>query len=154
MVPGGEIGNEAELVELADGRVLFDIRQPSGPHRYRAVSADGGKTWSKPRPGEAVSPVACAIERWTLESAGAKRNRIVWTGPKGPKRTNLVARISYDEGRTFPVERQISTRHAAYSDLTLLPDKAVGVLWERGVERGYQFISFSRLTREFLEPEE
>jgi sialidase-1 len=152
MVPGEELGNESELVELADGRVLVDIRQRSGPHRHRAVSADGGETWSEPRPGEAVSPVACAIERWTLESAGDDRNRIVWTGPKGPNRTNLVARISYDEGQTFPVERQISTRHAAYSDLTILPDKTVGVLWERGVERGYQFISFTRLTRQFLEP--
>jgi sialidase-1 len=153
MVPGEEVGNEAELVELADGRVLVDIRQTSGPHRYRAVSPDGGKSWSKPRPGEAVSPVACAIERWTLESAGGKRNRIVWTGPKGPNRANLVARISYDEGRTFPVERQISTGPAAYSDLTILPDKTVGVLWERGVERGYQYISFTRLNREFLDPD-
>ncbi len=153
MVPGEEVGNESELVELADGRVLVDIRQPSGPHRRRAISADGGETWSEPRPGEAVSPVACAIERWTLEPAGDDRNRIVWTGPKGPNRANLVARISYDEGRTFPVERQISTGPAAYSDLTILPDKTVGVLWERGVERGYQFISFTPLTREFLEPD-
>ena len=64
-----------------------------------------------------------------------------------------MVRISYDEGRTFPVERQISTGPAAYSDLTILPDKTVGVLWERGVERGYQYISFTRLTREYLHPE-
>jgi sialidase-1 len=104
-------------------------------------------------PGEAVTPVACAIERYTLTSAGADRNRIVWTGPKGPGRTNLVVRISYDEGRTFPVERLIWDEQAAYSDMTLLADRGVGVLWERGLEQGYEFISFTRLGPEFLEPD-
>ncbi len=52
--------------------------------------------------GLPVSPVCCAIERYTLKSAGDDRDRIVWTGPRGPGRNNLVARISYDEGQTFP----------------------------------------------------
>ena len=153
IVPGNEQGNENELVELADGRILSDIRQGSGPHRWRAASRDGGKTWSEPRPGESVTPVACAIERWTLQSAGDDRNRILWTGTKGPGRTNLVVRASYDEGQTFPVERQISTEHAAYSDLTILQDKTAGVLWERGVERGYQFITLTCFDLKFLEPD-
>jgi sialidase-1 len=152
LVPGDELGNESELVELADGGILIDIRQRSGPHRHRAVSRDGGETWSEPRPGERVTPVACAIERWTLKSAGDDRNRIVWTGPKGPGRTHLVVRVSYDEGQSFPLERQIGEEHAAYSDLTVLPDKTVGVLWERGVERGYQFITFTRFNLDFVEP--
>ena len=96
--------------------------------------------------------MACAIERYTLKSAGDDRNRILWTGPKGPGRTRLVIRTSYDEGQTFTNEREVFSRHAAYSDLTILKDKTVGVLWERGVERGYQFITFTRLDREFLEP--
>lgn len=53
------------------------IRQRSGPHRWRATSSDGGNTWSELRPGEAVSPVACAIERYTLKSVGDDRNRIL-----------------------------------------------------------------------------
>ena len=152
LVPGGKGGDECQLVELADGRILMDIRQETGPHRWMAESSDGGKTWSEPRPGLTVSPVACAIERYTLKAAGDDRDRILWTGPKGPGRMNLVVRMSYDEGRTFPVERPIWDGHAAYSDLTIFKDKTVGVLWERGVEQGYQFISFTRLDREFLEP--
>jgi sialidase-1 len=153
LVPGDAPGNESELVELDDGGILVDIRQRSGPHRWRATSRDGGKKWSDPRPGEAVTPVACAIERWTLRSAGDDRNRIVWTGPKGPGRANLVVRVSYDEGQTFPLERQISKEHAAYSDLTILPDKTVGVLWERGVEGGYQFITLTSFNLDFVEPD-
>jgi sialidase-1 len=153
MVPGQNLGDENQLVELADGRILVDVRQQSGPHRWLATSQDGGQTWSKPRPGADVTPVACAIQRYTLKSAGDDRNRILWTGPKGPGRANLVVRVSYDEGQTFTGERPISSGPAAYSDLTILKDKTVGVLWERGVEQGYQFITFTRFNLEFLEPD-
>jgi len=148
-VPGAPGGDENQLVELADGRILMDIRQNSGPHRWLAESRDGGRTWSAPRPGVAVTPVACAIERYTLKSAGDDRDRILWTGPKGPGRTNLVVLTSYDEGRTFVNQRLIADQGAAYSDLTILKDRSLGVLWERG---DYRFITFTRFNREFLEP--
>jgi sialidase-1 len=148
----GVVGDECQLIELADGRLLMDIRQHRGTHRWRATSQDGGRTWSKPFAGEAVSPVACAIEQFTLKSAGDDRDRILWTGPKGPGRSNLVVRVSYDEGKTFPRERPIAKGFSAYSDLTILKDKTVGVLWERGEKTGYQFITFTRFNREWLEP--
>lgn len=152
LMPGASGGNEDQLVELADGRILIDVRQASGPHRWLAESRDGGQTWSAARPGVTVSPVCCAIERFTLKSAGDDRDRIVWSGPRGPDRVNLVVRTSYDEGQTFVNERLIAGQYAAYSDLTVLKDKTVGVLWERGVERGYQYLTFTRFNREFLEP--
>ena len=140
----GISGDECQLVELSDGRWLFDIRQQRGPHRWRATSSDGGKTWSTPRAGERVSAVACAIERYTLKAAGEDRDRLLWTGPKGPQRSNLVIRVSYDEGATFALERAIAAGPAAYSDLTILKDKTAGALWERGTNNDYQFISFTR----------
>jgi sialidase-1 len=149
-VPGQ--GDENQLVELSDGRLLMDIRQSSGPHRFFSTSTDGGKTWSTRRPALPTSPVACAIERYTSRAAGDDRDRLIWTGPKGPNRQNLVVRISDDEGATFPVERLIASGHAAYSDLTILKDRSVGVLWERGESHGYQFITFTYLTRDFLVP--
>jgi len=147
----GLAGDECQLVELASGRLMFDIRQQSGPHRWLATSGDGGRAWSSARPGENVTPVCCAIERYTAKAAGDGRDRVVWTGPKGPQRTNLVIRVSYDDGLTFPHERVIAAGPAAYSDLTILKDGAVGVLWERGVEHGYQFITFTRFNRAWLD---
>ncbi len=148
-VPGKQGGDEDQLMELANGDILLDMRQQSGPHRWMATSSDGGQNWSEPHPGMALTRVCCAIERLTLESAGDDHNRIIWTGPKGPGRANLVARISYDEGRTFSNERPIANQPAAYSDLAILKDKSVGVLWERG---NYRFITFTRLTLSYLEP--
>ena len=60
-------------------------------------------------------------------------------------------RVSYDEGQTFRHEKVIYGGFTAYSDISILKDKTVGVLWERGVSKGYQFITFTRLDREFLE---
>jgi sialidase-1 len=150
LVPGGSFGDEDQLVELADGRILLDIRQNQGDGRRRSTSSDGGQTWSDTTAGEAVTPCCCAIERLSLQADGDDRNRILWTGPKGPARKTLVARISYDEGQTFPAERVISEELAAYSDLTRLQDKTIGCLWERG---DYRFITFTRFNLAFLEPE-
>ncbi len=150
-VPGKQGGDENQIVELADGRLLMDIRQNSGPHRWLAESADGGRTWAEPRPGLTVTPVMCAIERFTLKTAGDDGDCIIWTAPKGPERRRLVIRSSDDEGKSFANERLISDDYAAYSDLTILQDKTIGILWERGVERGYQRITFTRLNREWLD---
>ena len=151
LVPGKQGGDECQVVELADGRVLMDIRQENGTNRWLAESTNGGATWEQPRPGMTVAPVACAIERFTLQSAGDDRNRLLWTGPKEPQRKQLRIFTSYDEGKSFAHERLISADYAAYSDLTRLKDQTVGVLWERGVDRGYQFITFTRLNRAWLE---
>ncbi|MFN0164824.1 MAG: exo-alpha-sialidase [Bryobacteraceae bacterium] len=143
--------DENEMIELADGAVMVDARQGSGPHRWLSISKDGGVTWSNPVPGQEVTPVATAIERWTLESNGDDRNRILWTGPVGGGRRKLVARISYDEGQTFSTEKVLYGGLAAYSDLTILSDKTAGVLWERGVSDGYQSITFTRFGLDFME---
>jgi sialidase-1 len=144
-VPRAQGGDENQLVELADGRLLMDIRQDAGSHRWFAESADGGQHWSEPRNGLTVTPVMCAIERWNGDPSW-----ILWTGPQGPDRKRLAVRWSTDESQSFTNERLISERYAAYSDLALLKDHTIGVLWERGVERGYQFITFTRFNRDWL----
>lgn len=143
--------DENQVVELADSAILMDARQGAGKHRWIMISRDGGQTWSDPAPGQDVTTICASIERYTLASAGDDRNRIVWTGPAGPGRSRLVIRVSYDEGKTFARERLIYGGHAAYSDITILRDKIIGVLWERGVTKGYQFITFTKFGRDFLE---
>ena len=135
-------------VELADGRILMDVRQNNDPSRWLAASSDGGQSWAAPQPGLTVTPVCCAIKRLSLKSAGAGRDRILWTGPRGPGRNKLVARISYDEGKAFVNERLISAEPAAYSDITILKDGSAGILWERA---DYKFITITRINVSWLE---
>ncbi len=150
LVPGDFSGDENQVVELPDGRVLMEIRQNRGSHRWWAESRDGGATWAEPRPGFELKPVACAVERLPAKDGSGEGDRVIWTGPKGPDRQQLVLRVSEDDAKTFPRERLISDQFAAYSDLTVLRDGSLGVLWERGVEQGYQFITFTRITRDWM----
>ena len=130
--------------------VVIDMRQNSGTHRWMSVSDDQGNTWSPPYAGNNVSPVACAVERFSAKIAPDQRERILWTGPKGPERRTLVMRVSYDQGKTFQNERVISDEPAAYSDLTVLADNTIGCLWERG---DYKYITFTRFDLSFVEPQ-
>jgi sialidase-1 len=136
---------------LGDGRILIDMRQETGATRWLAESADHGMTWTNVRPGIKVTPVACAIKRLTDWSAGDDRAWLLWTGPEGAERRHLVIRTSADEGKSFQNERLISDDFAAYSDLVLLKDGTAGVLWERGVKENYEFITFTRLNRQWLD---
>jgi len=148
-VPEPEGGDECSVVELANGTILMDIRQEKGPHRWLAESKDGGQTWSAPKPGLEATPVCCSIARYSRKGRRAGRNSLIWTGPKGPGRNGLVARVSFDEGATFPVERPIYPGYSGYSDLTIMKDGRAAVLWEAD---GCSRIVFTLLPREFLEP--
>ncbi len=155
-IPGNPGGNENQLVELSDGKLLMDCRQSSSiPHRWMATSDDRGKTWSNARPGMVTrnTTVACAIENYTQQSEGVEKNRIVWTGPRGGRK-NMVIRVSYDDAQTFPVERLFGEGRGGYSDITILDDDSIGVFWEgSGRRRNSKWsLTFTRLTQEFIEP--
>jgi Neuraminidase (sialidase) len=149
--------NEAQIVELSDGRLLMSVRPNSGGDRLVAFSSDSGEHWTKPAPLFSSTRVAEAVERYTLEGEnGASRNRILHTIPAGGPlgaRSNLEVRISYDEGASFGVWRKVYAGYAAYSDLVNIDSDHVGILWERGDTTGYQFITFTLVNRAFLEPD-
>ena len=62
-------------------------------------------------------------------------------------RHNGTLRLSYDEGKTWPVQRTIHPGSFAYSCLAVLPDMNIGCLFE---EDGYRKISFVRVSLDWL----
>jgi len=148
--------NEAQIVELSDGRLLMSVRPNANGDRLAALSSDNGEHWTKPTPLFSSTRVAEAIERYTRKGAhDASRNRLLHTIPAGGPlgaRSNLEVRISYDEGVSFGPSRKVYAGYAAYSDLVNIDSDQVGILWERGDTTGYQFITFTIVNRVFLEP--
>jgi len=138
--------NECEVVELADKSLLLSMRNYFGKNqRAFATSTDAGLNWSKPKHHPQVYCPTCqsSIQRYSLRP----KSRILYSGPGGPGRNNLTVRLSYDEGKTWPVAKRIYQGGSAYSDLVVLPDGSIGCLWERD---GYKKITFSRFTLEWL----
>ena len=117
--------SETVAVELGDGSVLLNIRNES--LRYRravAVSPDGASHWSPVTFHDALYEPICAAGlvrakvRGSVESVLVLRTRRA--GPAKPARTpgaprtNLTVRLSYDDGKTWPVARPIEPEQAGY----------------------------------------
>ncbi len=143
--------NECHVVELADGRLMMNMRNFDRRCKCRAVaiSEDGGNTWSEARHvPELVSPICQgSFIRYTSEAAHDK-NRLLHSNPAHPdRRMNVSVKLSYDEGKTWPVARSIEPGDSQYSCLTVLQDMKIGILYER---KPYDLISFARFNLEWL----
>jgi sialidase-1 len=156
---GGIVGddvNECQVVELADGALMLNMRnyaKGEGRQNRRAVvtSRDNGLTWSPiwwaP---ELIEPVCQAsFIRFTLKPE-CSRNRLLFANPASTKREKMTIRVSDDEGRTWPVAREIYPGPSAYSALATLPDLTIGCLYECGKRGPYETITFAMLSLEWI----
>jgi len=144
--------NECQVVELADGSLMMNMRSYAGKRRRAiSISTDGGLTWTPPALDQTLIEPVCQASflRYTL--AGVHdRNRLLFSNPASTRRVNMTVRLSYDEGKTWPVAKTINPGPSAYSCLTVLPDLTIGCLYERGERHAYEKISFARFTLEWL----
>jgi sialidase-1 len=137
-------GNEAQLVELKDGSLLFNARNQGGKYRKISQSKDGGKSWTEMKVDEGLPGIHCmgSILRYSWPDSG--QSIIVYSGPASKKgRTNGTLRISYDEGLTWKDSLEMASPYYGYSCLTKTVDGRIGVLYETD---GCRKIKFSLLT--------
>ena len=124
-------GDEAKVTELVDGRILMSIRH--GGNRWYNISEDGGETW---QPTTStwydITAPACNGDmiRFTSENQGHYRNRLLHSVPYGSQRSHVSVYVSYDEGETWPIRKDIVPYSSAYSSLCILPDGTIGLYVE------------------------
>lgn len=139
--------NETVIVELADGRVMLNVRSESLKHRRLVtVSPDGSTGWSTPKFDDALLEPICmaSIVRFSAQPDGDK-NRILFANPhnlsrldgkdeegKSRDRKNISIKVSYDEGQTWDVNKVLEPSYSAYSDLAVLSDGTILCLYETG----------------------
>lgn len=126
--------NEAIALELVDGRVMLNVRNESKTHRRLVTySRDGATGWSTPQFHDQLLEPICmgSLIRLSAQPQSA-RNRILFSNPHnlerdgqpgtpgvGRDRRNLSVKLSYDEGRTWAVDKVVEPGHGAYSDLAV-----------------------------------
>ena len=136
--------SETAAVELADGRVMLNIRHEAEPHRRGvSISADGATGWSPLRFDPRLPEPVCmgSLVRLT-KKPDQDRNRILFSNPHNPdgrQRRNLTVKLSLDEGTTWPVARSIEPGTSGYSDLAVGPNGTIYCLYERGTVGGGDF---------------
>lgn len=136
--------SETVAVQLHDGRVMLNIRHESKPHlRAVSTSADGATGWSALRFDEQLPEPVCMASLLRLtEQPASKKNRILFANPHNPdnrERKNLTIKLSYDEGKTWPVARALEPGASGYSDLAAGPDGTIYCFYERGAIGANQF---------------
>ena len=146
--------NESQVVELADGRLMLNMRNhPPKPENFRliATSPDGGRTLSTATPNRALiePPAQASFLRFTRHPP-ADRDRLLFANPAAARRERMTVRLSHDEGATWPIARVVHDGPAAYSSLVVLSDSSIGLLYERGAVSPYDRMTFTRFSLEWL----
>lgn len=161
--------SEHAAIELADGRVMLNIRNEGEEHlRAASFSRDGATGWSAPELLKPLYEPVCMASLLRLSRKPAqKKNRILFANPdssalsgevqskyKMRQRENLTVRLSYDEGLTWPVARTLEPGRSGYSDLAVGQDGTIYCLYERGIADNGRFVNknlgFARFTLEWL----
>lgn len=144
---GGVVGpkcDEAQVVELRDGRVMLNIRSYRGNHRRLvALSKDGGLTFSELHEDAHLIEPVC--QGSILRYPGAQGG-ILFSNPASTKRERMTVRLSRDEGCSWPLSRVLHDGPSAYSCLGVLPDGTIACLYERGERSAYETITLARFT--------
>jgi sialidase-1 len=149
--------NESQVVELAGGRLMLNMRNhPPGPRNNRrvATSDDGGQTWSASSADPVLiePPAQASLLRVATPTTAQtpQRTRLLFSNPASTQRERMTVRVSDDEGASWPVSRVIHEGPAAYSSLVMLRDRSIGLLFERGDRSPYEKITFARFTLDWL----
>lgn len=138
--------SESSLLELEDGRVLLNARSESlCNRRVITLSDDGRSHWSPPHFDEQLfEPICCAGLVRLSGADGQGRSRILFSNPDSLSggryaspgsawpRENLTVRLSYDEGRSWPIARVLDAGPSGYSDLAVGADGMLYCFYERG----------------------
>jgi len=156
VVPALKI-DEPQVAELDDGSIMMNMRSHFGKGlRAVSLSKDGGQSWGEIWHEKALIEPDCQASflRYTRRPRNRK-NRLLFSNPASNKkndagRVNMTVRLSYDEGKTWPVSKQIYSGPSAYSCLTVMPDMTLGCLYERGNKKLYEEITFARFSLEWL----
>jgi sialidase-1 len=144
--------DECTAAQLADGSLYLNMRNNYfKSKRAFAVSADQGETFGKLRwDNDLIEPVCQgSVLRYTTAGLSDK-NRLLFSNPASRVRERMTVKMSTDEARSWPVSREVYEGLSGYSDLAVLPDMSVGLLYENGDKYYHDRITFARFDLEWL----
>jgi|GEM_PF-161135 len=141
-------GNEAQLAELDDGRLLFIARNEGGFYRKYSLSEDGGIHWSNMRLDFGLPGTPCQGSLLSHDSRESEKSTVLFSAPANKYARNRgTIWMSSSQGETWEYSRVITPGFFAYSCLSSLPDGRIGILYEAD---GYSRIVFTSFSEEWI----
>jgi sialidase-1 len=138
--------NESTVAELSDGRLMLNMRNASAKRtRQVSISSDGGNSWSSVYTDTALIEPVCE-GNLIQYPRGKKKKWLVFSNPASQtSRTQMTVRVSYDDGRTWPVKKLLYGGPSAYSCLTVTPNGNIACFYEAGYSKAYEGIVFEEI---------
>jgi len=161
---------EGCLAETSDGTIYYNSRAYFFDGKRRiARSDDGGATFGDFAVEETlIEPIQgcnAALIRYPKERASgrsvmlfsnpahfpaARSNLTSWPGDRGLGRIRMTIRLSYDEGKTWPISRVVNEGPSGYSSLAVSSDGTILCLYETGKDVYNEKIAIARFNLEWL----
>ncbi len=128
---------EAQVVELANGELMLNMRDDRGGSRSVYTSSDLGQTWKEhPTTRKVLNEPVCmaSLIRWNPKVKKEGENILLFSNPNTTGgRHNMTIKASLDDGQTWPEEYHLlydARGCYGYSCLTQIDDETVGVVYE------------------------
>jgi sialidase-1 len=138
--------NESTIAELSNGRLMLNMRNTGKTrHRQIAISKNAGKKFSPSAPDSVLIEPVCEGNLLAFRAPDGRRGLAFSNPASVVGRVDMTVRISYDDGRTWPLQQLLYSGPSAYSCLTLLPDGRLSCLYEAGKQRPYEGIVFETI---------
>ncbi|MFI1715256.1 exo-alpha-sialidase [Streptomyces litmocidini] len=166
----GAYPGELTVAETVDGNLYVNARNSApthcltNEHRLETVGTDGGASFAAPFTQVAdldTSPVFGSLLRLHAVDQDGKPDRLLYSGASRlgasalEDRRELAVRSSYDEGKTWQtVGTLVSAARTGYSDLTLLPNGSVGIVYETAGNIPHGNVVFAAFTENAMKASE
>lgn len=139
--------NECSIAELKDGKLLLSIRNLDlryMGYRTTSYSNDGGLKWTIAKPNPYLVEPNCQGSLMSIETEVSDNNYKLYSLNPSHKalRENLVLKISDDDGINWNDSISVYKGPSAYSDMTEISKKSIGIIFENGKNQPYEKISF------------
>ena len=124
---------EAQVVQLADGALMLNMRDNRGGARSVYVTKDLGKSWTAhPTSRQALIEPVCMAS--IISHAYQGKRFLLFSNPNSTEgRHRMTIKVSPDEGLTWPKEYQVLLDEGTgrgYSCLASIDENTVGILYE------------------------
>lgn len=133
--------NESTIAELSDGKLMLNMRVSNNNFlRMVSTSSDAGLTWTTPV--SAVGLIDPVCQGSLLSANIGSQHTLFFSNPAAATRTNMTIKMSTDNGSAWARQYTVFTGLSGYSDIAMLSDNQIGILYEAGVNRYWDGIAY------------
>lgn len=131
--------NESTVAALSDGQLMLNMRH-TGTRRYVATSDDHGMTWKDMKTDAALEEPVC--QGSLLDGMVNGKHTLFFSNPASIRREKMTIKLSENDGKAWQKQYLVYAGPTAYSDLIMLSNAEIGILYEAGKASPYIGISF------------